>query len=373
MPLRRFKKSGQKYVAKYLRLTLLSLVVTAVVTAVISAVGNPRQVSVLPERLGPPLVAVFIQVFVVCFVGGLVIRLVSAHSANLEQAFDERIGGPLADRWTGLARRTRAIITGMATAVVAGAVAAVVGVVYAVPLSLIGAVCLLAWPVGTYWSLRRQSTADSANIGEWVAVRTRYADLRQQETRTVALLAGFLIAATTGTGLWLVGADTAASAGIAGLVWLVATVIVYNRYESTLTERTALAIVSTTTTSERAGLELTIKNRGEETVDLTNPTFEDTTHERYRIERGLTLQPGGCATIQLPSSFTPSSSTAERTLPLGYTLDRSQAAPIVYTRQGTAFELQHDGPTEENTAWAGSDETYTPEPAAVPNGAHSQD
>jgi hypothetical protein len=261
----------------------------------------------------------------------------------------------------------------VATAVVAGTAAAVAGVVYAVPLSLIATVALFAWPVGTYWSLRRQSTADSANIGESVAVRSRYADPRQQETRTVALLGGFLIAAATGTGLWVVGVDTAATAGIAGLVWLVATVIVYNRYESTLTERTALAIVSTTTTTESDGLELTIKNRGEETVDLTNPTLEDTTHERYRIGRQLTLQPGGCATIQLPSSFTWSSTTAERTLPLGYTLDRSQATPIVYTQQGTAFELQHDGQTEQNTAWAGGDEMHTPEPTAVSNGAHSQD
>lgn len=373
MLLARLKKSGRKYAAKYLRLTLLSLVVAAVVTAVISAVGNPRQISVLPERLGPPLVGVFIQVLVVCFVGGLIIRLVSAHSADLKQAWNERIGGPLVDRWTGLARRTRAIITGVATAVVAGTAAAVAGVVYPVPLSLIGAVALFAWPVGTYWSLRRQSTAESANIGKSVVVRSRYADLRQQETRTVALLGGFLIAAATGTGLWLLGVDTAATAGIAGLVWLVATVIVYSRYETILTERTALAIVATTTTTESDGLELTIKNRGEETVDLTNPTLEDTTHERYRIERQFTLQPGGCATIQLPASFTWSSTTAERTLPLGYTLDRSQAAPIVYTQQGTAFELQHDGQTEENTAWAGSDETYTPEPTTVSNGAHSQD
>jgi len=54
-------------------------------------------------------------------------------------------------------------------------------------------------------------------------------------------------------------------------------------------------------------------------------------------------------------------------------LDRSRAAPIVYIREGTAFELQHHGQTGENTAWAGGDETYTPKPTAVPNGAHSQD
>ena len=373
MVLKRLKKGGKKYAAQYLRVTLLSLVAAAVVTAVISAVGNLRQLAVLPAWLGPLFLRVFLQAFVVCFVAGLLIRLLSAHKNDIQQAYSERIGGPLVDRWTGLPRRTRAILRGILTAGVAGAVGAAAGVVYTVSLAPIVAVCLLAWPVGTYWSLTRQSTDGSTGVGTSLAVRSRYADLRQQETRTVALLVGFLLGAATGGGLWLLGVGTAATAVIAGLVWLVATVLVYNRYESALTERTELAIVATEPTETGDAVELTIKNRGHETVALTNPTITDTTHERYRIGRDLTLQPGDCATMRLPSSFTWSTTTAERTLPLGYTLDRSRASPRIYSQQGDAFELQQDDPAAETDSWDSHEETDAPQSTAIQGSAHSQD
>jgi hypothetical protein len=373
MFVKRLRKVGKKYAAQYLRVTLLSVVVAAVTTAIISAGGNLRQLAVLPAWLGPSFLRVFVQAFVVCFVIGLVLRLLSARKADIKQAYDERIGGPLVDRWTGLARRTRAVLTGLLTALVVGGVAAAAGVVYTIRPPLIAGVCLLAWPVGTYWSLGRQSTDTSSSVGTSLAVRSRYADLRQQETRTIALLVGFLIGAATGGGLWLLGVDTAPTAVIGGLVWLVATVIAYNRYESKLTERTALAIAATEPTEAGEAVELTIKNEGYETVELTNPTIRDTTHERYRIGRELTLQPGGCTTMRLPSSFTWSSTTAERTLPLGYTLDRSQAAPIIYTRQGEAFELQGDDEAVGSDGWASHEEADTPQSTAVPNGAHGQE
>lgn len=371
MFVKRLTKAGKKYAAQYLRVTLLSLVVAAVTTAIVSTVGDPQQLAVLPAWLGPLFLRVFVQAFVVCFVIGLVLRLLSAHTADIKQAFDERIGGPLVDRWTGLARRTRAVVTGLITALVAGGATAAAGEIYTVPVASIVAACLLAWPVGTYWSLGRQSTDKPSSIGESLAVRSRYADLRQQETRTIALLVGFLVGTTTGGGLWLLGVEVAATAVIAGLVWLVATVIVYNRYESALTERTALAIVATESTEAGEAVELTIKNEGHETVCLTEPTITDTTHERYRIGKDLTFQPGGCATMRLPSSFTWSATTAERTLPLGYTLDRSQAAPIVYTRQGEAFELQ-DGDPAESEMWT-NEPTDTSQSTAMRGSAHSQD
>ena len=379
MFVKRLKKGTKKYAARYLRVTVLSIVVAAVLTAVLSGVGSPRQVVVLPDWLGPVFLRVFVQAFVVCFVLGLFVRLLSAHKADLKKAYDERIGGPLVDRWTGLARRTRAILAGIMTAVGAGTVTAATAAVtasaegvYVVPLAVVAGVGLLAWPVGTYWSLARQSTAESTGTGKSVAVKSRYADLRHQETRTIALLVGFLIGAATGGGLWLLGVSAVATAGIAGLVWLVATVLAYNRYASTLTERTALAIVAAESTTAGEAVELTIKNRGHETVDLAEPTILDTTHERYRIGRPLRLQPGDCATMRLPSSFTWSATTAERTLPLGYTLDRSQAAPRIYTRQGEAFELQHDDAAETDP-WTSHEETDAPRSTAVTQGAHGQD
>ena len=380
MFVKRLKKGAKKYATRYLRVTVLSIVAAAVLTAVLSGVGNPQQVVVLPDWLGPVFLRVFIQAFVVCFVLGLLVRLLSAHKADLTKAYDERIGGPLTNRWAGLTRRTRAVLAGILMVAVAGtataaaaAVTASVEGVYTVPLAVIAGVSLLAWPVGTYWSLARQSTAESGGTGESIAVKSRYADLRHQETRMIALLVGFLVGTAIGGGLWVLDVSTVATAGIGGLVWLVATVLVYNRYASTLTERTALAIVAAGSTTAGEAVELTIKNRGHETVDLAEPTIMDTTHERYRIGRPLRLQPGDCATMRLPSSFTWSATTAERTLPLGYTLDRSQAAPLVYTRQGEAFELQHDEQETETDLWTSHEETDAPQSAAVPQGAHSQD
>jgi hypothetical protein len=77
--------------------------------------------------------------------------------------------------------------------------------------------------------------------------------------------------------------------------------------------------------------------------------------------------------VRLPASFTATPTTAERTLPLGYTLDRSQEAPIVYSKSGSAFELQHDRTDTDTEEWTDRDEQYSPQSTAVANGATSQD
>jgi len=369
MVVKRVRKAGKKYAAQYLRLTVVSVVVAAVVTAVVGAVGTPRRLSLLPERLGPPFVGVFLQTFVVCFVVGLVGRLLNQHSSDITQFCSDRVD-PLVERWNGLARRARAIITGVLTAAIVGGITATVGIVYAVPISLIVGVSLATWPVSTYWVLRQpHPTEVSSTAEESIAVRSGYAELRRLETRTLASLVGFVIGASTGGGLWFLGVDTAALVIVAGLVWLVGTVIVYNRYETGLTRRTELAIVGTTTTDDE--IELAIKNGGSETVGLTNATITDTTRTRYRLGPHLTLQPGATTTVTVPSTFTLSPTTAERTLPLGYTLDRSQETPIIYARTGSVFELQHDG-VDENPAWTGG-ESYSSQSTPISEAAHSQD
>jgi len=367
MFVKRLRKAG----TKYLRLTVVSLVVAAVVTAVVTAIGDPQRLSLLPERVGPAFVGVFLQTFVVLFVIGLVSRLLKQNSDKMKTVWSEQVGGPLVDRWNGLARRTRAIVVGILTALIAGGSTAVAAVVYTVPLSVVGAISLCGWPVGTYWALRRRPSTGTSSAAKSVAVQSRYAELRQLETRTMALLVGFVVGAVTGGGLWLLGVDVAPTAVIAGLVWLVATVIVYNRYETTLARRTELAMVETMTIDDE--IELSIKNKGRETVGLTSATIRDTTHTHYRLRKDITLQPGRTATMRLPASFTYSPTTTERTLPLGYTLDRSQEAPIIFSETGSAFELQHGHINTDTKEWTDTDERYNPQSTAVANGATSQD
>lgn len=342
------RKAGKKYATQYARVTIVSFVAATVVAAVVGAVRNGRPISVLPQWIDlPQFVRVFVLSFVLFFIVGLLVRLLKQHSTDLKQLWEDRLGGPLVERWNGLARRTQAIISGVLAAVAAGVGTAVAGFVYTVPSAVIGGACLLAWPVGTYWALRqRPSVEGTSGITGLVATRSRYGELRHLETRTVALLIGFVIGAASGSGLWLLGVDTAVTATIATLVWLAATVIVYNRYETVLMRRTELAIVSTESITADDEIELTIKNRGRETVELVNPTLRDTTHEHYQFTEELGVQPGGKTTLKLPSTFTVSTTTAERTLPLGYTLDRSQDAPIVYSQTGSAFELQQGRETD---------------------------
>jgi len=364
MSLKAVRKAGKKYAKRYARLTVISVVTAVVVTAIVGAIGDPSRISLLSQRFELPImVGVFLQTFVACFALGLLIRVINKNVTKVKK-FLSKLVDPLVKRWNGVARRTRAIIVGLLAAVVAGGLTAVADFYLTVPLSLIGGVCLFVWPVGTYWTLARRPARGSRFTG-W----SRYVELRHMETRTVALLVGYLIASTIGTGLWALGVETPAAAAIAGLVWLGATVVVYNRYETILTDRTELSISAAEPTEEE--IELSMINQGHETVELVAPTIRDTTRDHYQLTDHLTLQPGEKASVNLPSTFRLAPTDIDRTLPLGYTLDRSQPAPTVYSQTGSAFELQR-GESVDEPAWDDDDFEYA-QPTAVPKSAHGQD
>ena len=357
MSIKQVRKAGTKYAKRYARLTVVSAVVAAVLTAIVGAVGDPGRLAVLPGWLDrPAFVAVFVQTFAACFAVGLLVRVLARNWTKLKTLWTDSIGGPLADRWRGLTRRTQAVLIGFATAIVAGGVTAGVGLLTPVPRWLVAVGALLAWPVGTYWGLARPrptvGTADDAGG------RRRYAELRHLETRTIALLVGYLIAATTGGGIRLLGVGPAVTVAVALAVWLVATVIVYDRYERVLVERSVLAVADTDRANGREGVELTIANTGHEPVALPAPTLVDTAGDRYRLAERLTVQPGGTTAVELPAAFRLTPTDAERTLPLGYTLDRSRAAPCLYTETGGAFVLQSSEPDSE-PAWPETVESDT--------------
>ncbi|MFO7834632.1 MAG: hypothetical protein R6V31_11440 [Halohasta sp.] len=371
MSIKQVRKAGKKYAKRYARLTVVSLVVAAVVTAIVGAVVDPGRLAVLPEWLDrPAFVAVFVQAFAACFALGLLGRVLARNWAKLQALWTESVGGPLAARWHGLTRRTQAVLIGLGSAVIAGGIIAGVVLLRPVPWWLPAVGGLLAWPAGTYWGLARpRSTVDGErdhNGGKW----RRYAELRHLETRTIALLVGYLIAAATGAGIRLLGVDPVVTVAVALSVWLVATVVVYDRYERVLTERSALAVADTGPASGHDGVELTIANTSHEPVALPAPTLVDTADDRYRLAEQLTIQPAGTVAVELPASFRLTPTDAERTLPLGYTLDRSRAAPSLYTETGTAFALQ-PAETDDEPAWPEA-VAYDTESVGRP-AAHSQD
>ena len=365
------RKTGEKYAKRYFRLTILSVAVAAVFTAVVGAAGNPTRLSVLPGQLAvPPTVAVFFQTFVLCFALGLVGRLLVRNLETLRELFAEWIGNPLRDRWRRLARRTQAVLFGLWWMLVVGGLAAAAVVYYSYPRFVIAAVMVCTWPLSTYWLLGRRPSAPLASTdADSGAVRRRYAALRHLETRSIAALFGFLLAAGVATGLWLLGVEVLSTIGLGALVWLVSTVVVYNRYASVLELRSDLSILSVDSDDEV--LELVVRNTGLDSVDLTDATITDTRTERYHLSEPLELSSASSATLTVPASFAVSPTDAERTLPLGYTLNRSQPTPVVYTQSGAAFELARESTADEPFESPAS--TYSASSTAIGAGTHSHE
>ena len=367
------RKTGEKYAKRYFRLTILSVAIAAVLTAIVGAAGTPGRFSVLPGWLSvPPTVAVFVQTFGLCFAIGLVGRIGIRNLEKLRGLFAEYIGDPLRDRWNRLARRTQAVLFGCCWLLVSGALAAVGVVYFGYPTLGIAAVMVCMWPLATYWLLRRrpatQPVVGDSSTGDTANSRYSFATLRQLETRTIAVLFGFLLAVALGSGLLGLGVELRGTVGLGALVWLVSTVIVYNRYASVLETRSVLTIVASGSPDGDL-VELVVRNNGLDAVDLTHATVTDTKTDRYHLTQSIQLSPGSRATLGVPASFAVSPTDAERTLPLGYTLNRSQPTPVVYTQSGEAFALTRES-TDEGSELT---PTYSESSTALAATTHSQD
>ena len=370
MSVSNLRKTGEKYAKRYARLTMLSVAVAAVLTAVAGAASTPRRVAVLSGWVPiPPTVAVFVQFFGVCFAVGLVCRILLQNLETLRALFAEWIGEPLRARWMRLARRTQAVLFGVCCSIAGGAVVTAGVVYYSYRPTVVAATMVCIWPLATYWLLGRRPTAGSTDTN-LSPVRTRYATLRHLETRTIAALGGFLLATAIGSGLWLFGVDSPWATVVGVVVWVVSTVVAYNRYASGLETRSDLRIVRYQSRGD--DLELVVRNDGLEHVNLTRATITDTRTDRYHLTDSLRLSPASSATLCLPASFAVSPTDSERTLPLGYTLNRSQPTPVVYTRSGAAFELARtQSDDNDNHTFVEPTPEYTVSSTAVGASTHS--
>ncbi len=317
---------------------MLSVALAAVLTAVVGAASAPRRVAVLPEWVPvPPTAAVFIQFFGLCFAVGLLGRILHRNIEKLQELFAEWIGDPLRERWHRLSRRTQAVLFGIFCGLLAGGIVTGGVLYYGYSAAFVVVMVVCTWPAATYWLLGRRPSMPPTDTESRI-VRTRYATLRHLETRTIGALSGFLLASAVGSGLWLLGVESAWAVVVGALVWVVSTVVVYNWYAATLETRSDLTIVDRSSRDDGM-IELVVRNDSFERINLTGATITDTRIDRYHLTDPVQVPPANSLTLCLPDSFAVAPTDSERTLPLGYTLSRSQPTPVIYTRSGIAFEL----------------------------------
>ncbi|WP_408956833.1 hypothetical protein [Natrinema sp. 74] len=259
----------------------------------------------------------------------------------------------LTGQWNQLSIWARAIVTGAVcgVAVAVGLGIATAGGIVTPVFVLVGPV--IAWPIATVLALRRQRESDtgddSTSTLQSVLIKSGYAQVKLLQTRTLAGIVGFVGAVLGSTGVlallaWLPWVDVTLTVlqtvVLAAFLWLVATVLVYNRYESTISDRTDLRIVTVLSTESGDARELLLKNEGVAPIELTRAKIRDTKRDLYQFDGGVALEPGQCRAFEVPGAFLLEPNEAAMDLPLGYTLKQGGEHPIVYTRTGDKFVLR---------------------------------
>lgn len=342
------QKAVQKRLSPVVRPLIAAFVFALVVTAVAVVTGLVDYVpqSTLPVTgwvISPRLLLLSV-VFVLAAIVGIGYLLY------------RRYEDALASQWEQLSIWAQATIAG---AVCGALVAAGLGVATAVgpvPPAVVLAGSLLAWPVATVLALRQrrepETDDDSPSALQSLLIKTGYAQVKHLQTRTLAGIVGFVGAVLGSVGIrllisWLPWFDgtlsTLQTVVLAAVLWLVATVLVYNRYESTISDRTTLRIVAVSSPESRDGRELTIKNDGLVQVELAQAKLRDTKRDLYQFDVGVALEPGERCSFEVPDSFLLEPNEAAMDLPLGYTLKQGGEHPILYTRTGQQFVLEGSG------------------------------
>lgn len=252
-----------------------------------------------------------------------------------------------------LARWATAFALGCVVAAVGGGLVAAVDFYYfyTVPDYVAGLVFLLGWPVATLFALRKLRARDDG-LFSVLLVKTGYAQLRRLETKTVALVLGFLVALLVGASVRFAGADLQLTAFSFVAAWVLVTFVTTRRYEKMGSARTDLIIADVRDRTSGPSRELAVRNEGEEPVDLCKAKIRDTNYNLYRLDLDVVLGAGETGTFDIPPEFTlePSDTDIGVELPFGYSLRQGEDAAMIYTRGGEEFKLQwddvaHDGVT----------------------------
>ncbi|MFA9416338.1 hypothetical protein [Natrinema sp. HArc-T2] len=278
----------------------------------------------------------------------VVLMLVTISGYLLSRRYEE----VLLDQWSQLSSWAQAIVAGIVCGTVVAIGLGVATLAGAVPLALVPVGSLIAWPVATVCTLRQRRKPhadDSSSALESLLITVGYAQAKHLQTRTLAGIVGLVGAVLGSVGVrvllswfpWFDGTLTPLQTAVLAVCgWLLATVIVYNRYASTITDRIDLQLVAVSSPELRDGRELTIKNTGTVPVELTQAKLRDTNRDCYQFGVGVTLGPGACCSFAVPASFSLESNETTMALPLGYTLTQGSEHPIIYTRDGEQYVLR---------------------------------
>ncbi|WP_226483054.1 hypothetical protein [Natrinema amylolyticum] len=324
---------------------MAALIVALLVTAVAVVMGL---VEYVPQS-SVPLTGWVLSPRVVLLVTVFVLAAISCAGYILYRNYEDAIR----DQWERLSIWAQATIAGGSCGALVAVGLGIAVIAGSVPLSFVLAGSLIAWPVATVLTLRQRREPDTADDSpsalRSMLIKAGYAQVKLLQTRTLAGIVGFTGAVLGGLGIrvllswlpWFDGTLThLQTVLLAAFLWLVATVLVYNRYESAISDRTDLRIVAVSSPESRSGRELTIKNDGVDPVELTQAKIRDTKRDLYQFDAGTILEPGECRPFEVPEAFLLEPNEAAMDLPLGYTLKQGGEHPIVYTRTGEQFVLQ---------------------------------
>jgi hypothetical protein len=204
---------------------------------------------------------------------------------------------------------------------------------------------LASWPVlaivlGRTFR-KRSSGPDSDPFVATVLIKSGYAQLERLESRTVAVVLGFVVALVVGVGLWRWEIDLAYAATVALLLWPLVALAAFGHLEKKRNdlERSDLVVVAVSDRDASDTRELTIRNDGNDPISLARAKIRDTEYDRYRLGVEVTIGVGERCTFDIPPTFSLEPNDVGYALPLGYTLKQGATAPVIYTRDGDAFAL----------------------------------
>lgn len=335
------KTAVQKQLSPIVPVVALALVFALLVTALAVVTGlveyvPSTRIPVTGWRISPRLL-LLIVVFVLSVVIGV------GYLAYRTYA------DAIASQWGQLSTWAQAMVTGGACGLLVAFGLGLAAIARLVPMAFILAGSLVAWPLATVLSLRQRREPepdDKSSALQSLLVKTGYAQVKRLQTRTLAGIVGFVVAISGTVAIRALVAWFGESLTplqlvlLVAFLWLVATVLVYNRYESTTSERTELYIVEVSTPASGNTRELTVKNGGTSPVDLANAKLRDTKRELHQFDVEVTLEPGERRSFEIPDTFSLEPNDTAMELPLGYTLKQGGEYPVVYTRTGALFGLR---------------------------------
>ncbi|ADQ69176.1 hypothetical protein C499_00470 [Halogeometricum borinquense DSM 11551] len=261
--------------------------------------------------------------------------------------------------WQQIPTWIRATTLGFGGAVLVTIVLLSLGTHWEIPDLVVLAAFLVSWPLTTGIVIL-SNRCIGGDCPRSTSIRIGYMHARGLESRTMAIIVGALVAVVGGFVTWAVSIRVAdwdsvlLATVVAVLLWMLATVIVYNRYEAQTAERTGLAITDVNRPEARTTWELAIKNESNSTIDLSLARIRDTKFDLYRFGVDTDLGPGAVCTFNAPEDFRLAPNDDSWELPLGYTLKQGSQTPVILTRGGEMYALQRD---RLDTEGDGSSET----------------